>query len=1011
MRNHVLNLPSYSYFGLARRIVALSTVCLLLAGCGGMVSSSRDLETKTAKAPHIAWVTPAAIPYSTALSAAQLNATADVPGDFSYAPSQGTVLSAGTHTLSVTFTPTDSADYATASANVTLAVNRATPVLSWAPPAAIPYGMALSAVPLDATADVPGAFAYAPSLSAVLPTGPHTLSVNFTPADTTNYSTASASSTLTVNQAAPVLGWTAPAAISYGTALSAAQLNASASVPGTFSYTPSLGTVLAAGSHTLSVTFTPTDATDYSSASASVTLKVNESAPVLSWTAPIAISYGTALSAAQLNASASVPGTFSYTPSFGTVLAAGSHTLSVTFNPTDASDYSSATASSTLTVNQSAPVLSWTAPAAISYGTALSAAQLNATASVPGTFAYTPSLGTVLASGSHTLSVTFTPADATDYSSATASVTLTVNELAPVLSWTAPAAISYGTALSASQLNATASVPGTFSYTPSFGTVLSVGSHTLSVTFNPTDAMDYSSATASVTLSVSESAPVLSWTAPAAIPYGTALSAAQLNASASVPGTFAYTPSLGTVLSVGTHTLSVTFTPTDATDYAPTTASVALTVNQATPRITWAPAAPIAVGMALGPDQLNATATAPGNTAKLTGSFLYTPAAGTTLTESGALTLSVTFTPADTVDYTTAEATITPTVAAFGVAAWGDSLTSGNQGVFDRSIYPSQLQPLTTLAVKNQGVSGQTSTQIGVREGGIPVHVTVAGGSIPATGGVRVTFPSGYEPVTSEGPAGGVTGTILGVHGTVTLVSGVSIFMPTEPGSVVSAPGSPQFVVDTPYAGYLPVFWEGRNNVTAKSQILSDIAAQVATVPSNQNYLVMSIINQDIPAEWIGESTYGTIIDLNNQLANKYGARYLDIRKALVDSYDSTQATEVSSFEHDVVPTSLHSVYGSGTLVNSIGPTDTVFAVNLTAGSMYVNNILTIDTGENAENVMIHAVSGSTVTVTRNWGGLNTSHAEGAPVTDTDAMHLNAQGYQIVANAVAKYLSANENQE
>jgi hypothetical protein len=132
---------------------------------------------------------------------------------------------------------------------------------------------------------------------------------------------------------------------------------------------------------------------------------------------------------------------------------------------------------------------------------------------------------------------------------------------------------------------------------------------------------------------------------------------------------------------------------------------------------------------------------------------------------------------------------------------------------------------------------------------------------------------------------------------------------------------------------------------------------------------------------------------------------------ALVDSYDSTQATEVSSFEHDVVPTSLHSVYGSGTLVNSIGPTDTVFAVNLTAGSMYVNNILTIDTGENAENVMIHAVSGSTVTVTRNWGGLNTSHAEGAPVTDTDAMHLNAQGYQIVANAVAKYLSANENQE
>jgi hypothetical protein len=654
MRNHVLNLPSYSYFGLARRIVALSTVCLLLAGCGGMVSSSRDLETKTAKTPHIAWVTPAAIPYSTALSAAQLNAAADVPGDFSYAPSQGTVLSAGTHTLSVTFTPTDATDYTTASASVTLAVNRATPVLSWAPPAAIPYGMALSAVPLDATADVPGAFAYAPSLSAVLPTGPHTLSVNFTPADTTNYSTASASSTLTVNQAAPVLNWTAPIAISYGTALSAAQLNASASVPGTFSYTPSFGTVLAAGSHTLSVTFNPTDASDYSSATASVTLKVNESAPVLSWTAPAAISYGTALSAAQLNASASVPGTFSYTPSLGTVLAAGSHTLSVTFNPTDASDYSSATASSTLTVNQSAPVLSWTAPAAISYGTALSAAQLNASASVPGVFSLCPipgyralcrfayAFGHLQSDGRNELLQHHGQRDANGESSdagfeldspsrdslwygaergttecnreraghvrlhtfarhsacfrfpyAFASPsprrtlritpaprpawTLSVSESAPVLSWTAPAAISYGTALSAAQLNASASVPGTFSYTPSLGAVLSVGSHTLSVTFTPTDATDYSSATASVTLTVNELAPVLSWTAPAAISYGTALSASQLNASASVPGTFSlHTFVGGTVLSVGSHTLSVTFTPTDAMDYSSATASVTL---------------------------------------------------------------------------------------------------------------------------------------------------------------------------------------------------------------------------------------------------------------------------------------------------------------------------------------------------------------------------------------------------------------------------------------------------
>jgi 2-keto-3-deoxy-6-phosphogluconate aldolase len=60
--------------------------------------------------------------------------------------------------------------------------------------------------------------------------------------------------------------------------------------------------------------------------------------------------------------------------------------------------------------------------------------------------------------------------------------------------------------------------------------------------------------------------PVITWTTPAAIPYGTALSAAQLDATASVPGTFAYSPSAGTVLAAGAQTLSVTFTPTDTTD-------------------------------------------------------------------------------------------------------------------------------------------------------------------------------------------------------------------------------------------------------------------------------------------------------------------------------------------------------------------------------------------------------------------------------------------------------------
>ena len=56
---------------------------------------------------------------------------------------------------------------------------------------------------------------------------------------------------LTVNKAAPAITWATPAAITYGTALSATQLNASSTVAGTFVYTPAAGAVLTAGPQTL----------------------------------------------------------------------------------------------------------------------------------------------------------------------------------------------------------------------------------------------------------------------------------------------------------------------------------------------------------------------------------------------------------------------------------------------------------------------------------------------------------------------------------------------------------------------------------------------------------------------------------------------------------------------------------------------------------------------------------------------------------------------------------------
>ena len=139
-----------------------------------------------------------------------------------------------------------------------------------------------------------------------------------------------------------------------------------------------------------------------------------------------------------------------------------------------------------------------------------------------------------------------------------------MNKAAPAITWATPAAISYGTALSATQLDANTTVAGTYAYTPAAGTVLTAGPQTLSVTFTPTDSGDYTTATATVTLTVNKATPTITWANPAAIPYGTALSATQLDASSTVAGTYVYTPAAGTVLSAGSQILSVTFTPTDS---------------------------------------------------------------------------------------------------------------------------------------------------------------------------------------------------------------------------------------------------------------------------------------------------------------------------------------------------------------------------------------------------------------------------------------------------------------
>ena len=89
--------------------------------------------------------------------------------------------------------------------------------------------------------------------------------------------------------------------------------------------------------------------------------------------------------------------------------------------------------------------------------------------------------------------------------------TLTVTEkLVPLITWNTPDDITYGTALTDLQLNATASylgetIEGTFTYSPVAGTILDAGiSQNLSVTFTPNDVLNYAEVSKNVAINVNK---------------------------------------------------------------------------------------------------------------------------------------------------------------------------------------------------------------------------------------------------------------------------------------------------------------------------------------------------------------------------------------------------------------------------------------------------------------------------------------------------------------------------
>ena len=261
--------------------------------------------------------------------------------------------------------------------------------------------------------------------------------------------------TLTAGKSPQAITFTSTApwgAIYHGPTYAVTATASSGLVPVTFSIDPSAKSVCSISGSTVSMTGVGTCVVDAKQAgnigwlAATVgqqAFAVSMATPTVHWATPLPITYGRTLSTTQLNAISSVPGHFSYYPPTGTLLQAGSQTLTATFTPTDSAHYNPVVVGTTLTVRRAIPKITWH-PLATYAATPLGAGQLDATTAIPGTFAYTPPAGSVFSAGKHTLSATFTPSDTVDYTSPTTRVSLTVSLIPTVTTMTFTTPVANG---------------------------------------------------------------------------------------------------------------------------------------------------------------------------------------------------------------------------------------------------------------------------------------------------------------------------------------------------------------------------------------------------------------------------------------------------------------------------------------------------------------------------------------------------------------------------------------
>ena len=241
---------------------------------------------------------------------------------------------------------------------------------------------------------------------------------------------------------------------------------------------------------------------------------------------------------------------------------------------------------------------------------------------------------------------------------------------------------------------------------------------------------------------------------------------------------------------------------------------------------------------------------------------------------------------------------ITPTTpTTTSIVMWGDSMTK----YLGADRIANEMDD--GRRVISKGIGGQTSIEIGGRQGGVVTTCRISGEVIPSSGSVTVT---NLYPTITRSNSAGVEVLIAGIRGLLKPISGGYSFTRSTTGTATPAAG---VQIVTPITtdvvngvtfdlnSYTAIFWAGRNGIgTSNETDVTIYQKMVAKMTSKEKrVLILPVFNGGYRTESNGDpaiptpgtGAYTGLMNRNAAVAAALPQYWFDVRRLFIDGAEA----------------------------------------------------------------------------------------------------------------------------